>query len=338
MKVITALAVLVIAAAATTVVALQSGDRSADAAPTIVAAQTPTGCEPGQAPAKDYGQRPPEDHLSYATTPVLLGCLAIPGEQSVQLVGYRLASRHGRPLCIDRVNPVTARASGGCGSDRMPGSAAIDATASTHDELGPSLVSGAVDPSADTVVVRYELDGQLREQRAAVLTVRDPRLLQAIEVDGPIGQYLAQVPSGARGVGVEARDAQGRPLDVAFFSGFPAATGKGRACLSRPQITDVRLVGPARTEHTSRLRVAVRYPAGRVTSVAATIFVEGDTARAKLTQTQSTQVVTLPLRFERRGLLAVDVTADGRPADRQACSSASLPRAAAPSTIAVRVR
>ena len=251
---------------------------------------------------------------------MLLGCLAVPGAQSFQLVGYRLASRHGRLLCIDLTRPLVKPREV---ADRpvywMTQQSTPPSPRTTSWD--PSLVSGAVDPSATTVVVRYELDGQLREQPAAVLVVRDPRILQTIEVDEPMGHYLAEVPSGARGVGVEARDGRGRPLGVAFFSGFPAATGQGRACSSRPQITDVRLVEPARKGSVSRLRVTVCYPAGRVTSVAATTFVQQNTTRTKLTQTQQgARVVTLPLRFDRRRLLAVDVTAHGLPADNQAAA------------------
>ena len=64
MKVITALAVLLIAAAASVFVALQPGDRSAQATANIVGGtQTSTGCEPGQAPAQDDGERSPEDDM-----------------------------------------------------------------------------------------------------------------------------------------------------------------------------------------------------------------------------------------------------------------------------------
>jgi hypothetical protein len=171
--------------------------------------------------------------------------------------------------------------------------------------------------------------------------VRDRGVLRTIGVREPFGRYLAEVPSGARGASAEALGARGRKLGLAFFPGFRGPVGDGRPCYSRPRVARLRLLGTARVDETSRLRIVASYPAGYISSI--DVNVGGRSrAHADLVETRprragGRRVVTLPVSFPRRGTVGVDVTAEGVPLSRR-CGARPLLRHSATKTLVVRVR
>jgi hypothetical protein len=171
--------------------------------------------------------------------------------------------------------------------------------------------------------------------------VRDRELLRAIDARKPFGRYLAEVPRGARAATAEALDARGRSLGLAFFPGFRGPVGQGRACYGRPHIAALQLLGPARAGRRSRVRVVARYRAGYIASVEAAVAGAGrilaDLVRPRMRRAGGRRVVTLPVRFGRRGTVAVDVTAEGLPLSRR-CGRQPQLRSSDPKTLVVRVR
>lgn len=103
----------------------------------------------------------------------------------------------------------------------------------------------------------------------------------------------------------------------------------------------MRLLGPARAGETSRLRIVATYPGGHIGSI--DVYVSGTShAHAELVQTTprragGRRVVTLPVRFTHRGVVGVDVTADGVPLRRR-CGTRPLLRRSVTKTLVVRVR
>ena len=297
-------------------------------------------CQPGSVPTHRYGERPPEEFFRYATRPVVIGCAALRSGRRFELVGYQLARGNHSALCIDE-NELATGIGGGCGSNLVHGGGAIDAGGSMRSGGRPIVVSGALAPSVRRVVVRYELGGRLHRTAAVVVRVREPALLQAIDVRRPFGRYLAEVPRGARAVTAEARSLRGRRLGLAFFEGFRGPVGEARACYRRPRITSLRLLAPARAGRGNRVRVAASYPGGYIGSVEAAVSRQG-TAHADLVpvrprQAGSRRIVQMPVRFKRRGTTAIDVTAEGLPLSRR-CGKAPPLRKSPPKTLVVRVR
>jgi hypothetical protein len=294
-------------------------------------------CRPGAEPSLPYGERPPEPGFRYGTRPIVIGCAELPSGRRFELVGYRL--RHGAhtSLCIDDYDLTTGVRSG-CGTN-LVADGVIDATSSTRSRGRPSVVAGAVSPSMATVLIHFELDGRLREQPAALVMVRRRSLLRAIHVRKPFGRYLAEVPPRARAVSAEAHGARGLTRGLAFFPGFGNAIGEARACYSRPRIAGLRLLGPARAEATSRLRVVATYPGGLIGSIDVTVAgrsrVHADLAPSP--RQDPRRFVTVPVPFSHSGTVGIDVTADGVPVSPR-CGDRPVLRQSAPKTLAVRVR
>ena len=132
---------------------------------------------------------------------------------TIELVGDQLRAR-GASLCIDSLEPDGT--THGCGSNAVLGGGAIDATSS------------------------------VRDGEAKLVRVRDRVLLRRLEVSGPFGRNLAELPPGGRAVQVEARDARGRRLGVAGFEQFGQPEGEGRPCLGLPTVERVRVLGTRR--------------------------------------------------------------------------------------------
>lgn len=297
-------------------------------------------CRPGAEPTQPFGERPPEEFLRYGTRPIVIGCVALPSGRRFELVGYQLGRGDRRSLCIDHYDFESGQ-SWGCGSNLVLGGGAISATSAAGFLGRPYVVSGTVTPSVARVVVRSEIRGTLRRHRAVAAMVRDRELLRAIAVRKPFGRYLAEVPRGARAASAEGFDARGRTLGLAFFPGFRGPVGQGRACYGRPRIASLRLLEPASAGHRGRVRVVARYRGGYIGSVDVAVS-RGGTVHADLVPTRPRQaggrrVVTLPVRFTRRGTVAVDVTAEGLPLSRR-CGKTPPLRRSATKTLTVRVR
>jgi hypothetical protein len=325
------LAGLVVAAAA---VAPGTGRSQAESSD-IVSAQQPA-CRVGGAPTHPYGETPPEDFLRYATRPVVIRCAELASGRRFELVGYQLGRGERSSLCIDQYDFSTG-VTWGCGSNVVHGGGAIDATSREQTAGHVPVVAGTVAASVARVVVRSEIDGRLRQHATALVRVRDPELLDAIGVRRPFGRYLAEVPAAARAATAEAQGARGRTLGLAFFPGFRAPVGEGRACYSRPRVARLRLLDPARVGRRSRLRIAGSYPGGYIGSV--DVSVSGRfRVHADLAQSAGQPVVvTLPVGFKRRGATAIDVTAEGVPLSRR-CGARAVLRRSAAKTLIVRVR
>jgi hypothetical protein len=297
-------------------------------------------CNVGGSPTHPYGDRPPEEFLRYHTPPVVIGCAELGSGRRFELVGYQLG-RHGRSsLCVDQYDFETG-VTWGCGSNAVSGGGAIDATSREHTAGRVPVVAGTTTPAVARVVVRSEVDGRLRRHPAALVHVRDGELLRTIGVRKAFGRYLAEVPSGARGASADALGARGRKLGLAFFPGFRAAIGEGRPCYSRPRVARLRLLGLARVDETSRLRIVATYPRGYIGSIDVNVGRKSAT-HADLVETSprragSRRVVTLPVSFTDRGTVGIDVTADGLPLSRR-CGARPLLRHSATKTLVVRVR
>jgi hypothetical protein len=297
-------------------------------------------CRVGSAPTHDYGQQPPEKFLRYGTRPIVIGCATLASGRRLELVGYQLGRGEASSLCIDHYD-FESGVGWGCGTNLVFGGRAVDATSKMRLPRRPDVVSGSLSPSVATVVVRSEIAGRLRRHPAVAVTVRGRKLLRAIAVRRPFGRYLAEVPRGARAATAEALDARGRSLGLAFFPGFRGPVGQGRACYGRPRIAGLRLLEPARAGRRSRVRVVARYRGGYIASVEAAVGGEGrvhaDLVRPRARRAGGRRVVTLPVRFERRGTVGVDVTAEGVPLSRR-CGKNPPSRRSDPKNLVVRVR
>jgi hypothetical protein len=295
-------------------------------------------CRAGSEPTQRYGDGPPETSLRYVTRPIVIGCSTLPSGRRFELVGYQLGRGKRSSLCIDEYDYAT-QTSSGCGSNVVRDVGAIDATSVTRAAAGPAVVAGTVSGAVTRVVVHLELGGRLQRESAGLVRVRDRALLRAIAVDRPFGRYLAEVKPGSRAVTAEAFDARPRTLGIAFFDGFRAAIGEGRACYTRPRVARLRLLEPA-TVGKNRLRVVASYPRGSIGSIDVGVGgrarIHADLAPARTLRERRRRVVTLPIDFGRRGTLGIDVTAEGVPLNKR-CSSGPLRRSAT-RTLFVRVR
>ena len=293
-------------------------------------------CDIGGAPTRPYGEHPPERFLRYGTRPTVIGCAALPNGRRFELVGYQLGRGERTSLCIDHYD-FDSGVTWGCGSDRVYGGGAIDATSTDRTPGHLPVVAGTAAARVARVVVRSEIDGRLRRHESALVRVRDPKLLRAIGVRRPFGRYLAEVPAGARAATAEARGARGRTLGLAFFPGFREPVREGRECYSQPRVARLRLLDPPRVRRASRLRIVARYPGGSIGSVDVGVsgrsLVHADLAP----NATGRHVVTLPVRFMRRGPAGIDVTADGVPLS-QRCGPRAVLRQSAAKTLVVRVR
>jgi hypothetical protein len=296
-------------------------------------------CDLGGAPTHPYGDRPPEEFLRYRSRPVVIGCAELASGRRFELVGYQLGRGERRSLCVDQYD-FEMGVSWGCGSNLVRGGA-IDATSRQQTTGHVPVVAGTTAPSVARVVVRSEVDGRVRRHPAALVHVRDRALLRTIGVRKAFGRYLAEVPQGARGASAEALGPRGRKLGLAFFPGFRGPVGEGRACYSQPRVTRLRLLGLPRVDEKRRLRIVATYPGGYIGSIDVSVSGRGG-AHADLGETSprragGRRAVTLPVRFKRRGVVGVDVTADGLPLSRR-CGARPLPRRSATKTLVVRVR
>lgn len=331
----TALWLLTVAAAATTVVgltgaSLPGGDGARGAAV--------TGCTPGSQPARAYGERPPEPGFVYATRPVVLGCASLSSGARVEVVGYRFGRPGRSSLCID-INDLGRRGGGGCGSDRIPYGDAIGAGGFSAGVRGPLRLTGTTARIVTRVLVRWERSRRLRARPAALVRVRTPALLASLHVRRAFGIYVAEVPRGARAVSAEGRDARGRARGLAFFAGFRGPAGAGQRCFTRPRITGLRALGTARARRTVWVRARVSYVRGRTTSIrfdsprgAGGI---ADLVPAPARRGVERRAVTVPLRFDRRGRVLLSAVAEGLPRDRR-CGL--LVRRSTPRELALSVR
>ena len=325
-------------------VALRGGGFAANAtrgeASRGVAFAAQTNCDVGGAPTQPYEEHPPEGFLRYGTPPVVIGCAVLPSGRRFELVGYQLGRGEHASLCIDQYDFETG-VGWGCGSNLVRGGGAVDATSRQHSAGHVPVVAGTVLPSVRGVVVRSEIDGRLRQHASALVKVSDRELLRTIGVGRAFGRYLAEVPAGARAASAEARGAGGRTLGFGFFPGFRGPVGEGRTCYGRPRVVRVRLLDPARVGRESRLRVVARYRKGYIGSIEVNVSGRGG-AHADLVPTTprragGRRVVTLPVRFTRRGPVGVDVTAEGLPLSGT-CGARAVLRRSAPKTLVVRVR
>ena len=297
-------------------------------------------CDIGGSPTRPYGDRPPEGFLRYGTRPVVIGCAELASGRRFELVGYQHRRGERSSLCVDHYDFETG-VTWGCGSNVVHGGGAIDATSREQTAGHVPVVAGTTARSVARVVVRSEVDGRLRRHPAVVVKVRDRELLRTIGVRKAFARYLAEVPQGARGASAEALGARGRALGLAFFPGFRGPVGEGRPCYSRPRVTRLRLLGSARVNETSQLRIVATYPGGYIGSIETNVGGRGG-AHADLVQTSprragGRRVVTLPVRFTRRGAVGLDVTAEGLPLSRR-CGKRPPLRRSAPKTLVVRVR
>src|SRR4051812_18186496 len=147
-------------------------------------AAAPNHCRVGGVPTHDYGERPPESFLRYATRPVVIGCPVLRSGRRLELVGYQLGRTDDTALCIDHYD-VDSRLTWGCGTNSVVGGGPVDATEKTILPQRPDVVAGTVSASVATVVVRFEIGGRLHRHPAVVVAVRSPRLLRAIAVAKP---------------------------------------------------------------------------------------------------------------------------------------------------------
>jgi hypothetical protein len=298
-----------------------------------------TDCDVGGAPTHPYGERPPEGSLRYSTRPVVIGCTELASGRGFELVGYQLGRGERSELCIDQYDFETG-VSWGCGSNVVHAGGAIDGTSRERTAGHVPVVAGTVAGIVARVVVRSEVDGRLRRHPPALVRVRDRELLRMIDVRKAFGRYLAEVPAGARAATAEALGARGRTLGLAFFPGFRGPVGEGRACYSRPRIARMRLLDPARVAQESRLRIVATYPGGYIGSMDVNVGGRGgahaDLVHARPRRAGGRRVVTLPVGFTRRGIVAVDVTAEGLPLSPR-CNTGPI-RHSAPKTLVVRVR
>jgi hypothetical protein len=324
----------------TGVLAPVSGSGDSEARLSQAGAEPPGDCRVGGAPTQPYGEHPPEGFLRYGTRPVVIGCAELASGRRFELVGYQLGRGERTELCIDQYDFETG-ISWGCGSNLVRSGAAIEATSVERTAGHVPVVAGTITPSVARVVVRSEIHGRLRRHAAAVVRVRNRELLRTIDVRKPFGRYLAEVPSGARAASAEARGAHGRTLGLAFFPGFRGPVGEGRACYRRPRVTRLRLLEPARVARTSRLRVVANYRGGSIGSFEVSLggrpSVRADLAAPPTLSDGGRRVVTLPVRFARRGFVAIDVTAEGLPLSRR-CGTTPVPRRSELRTLGVRVR
>jgi hypothetical protein len=297
-------------------------------------------CRVGGAPTHDYGEQPPEGFLRYGTRPAVIGCATLASGRRLELVGYQQGRGEHTSLCIDHYD-FDSGVSWGCGSNVVFGGGSINATSKMRLPRRPDVVSGTLSASVARVVVRSEIAGRLRRHPVVAVRVRGRKLLRAIAVGKPFGRYLAEVPRGARAATAEALDARGRSLGLAFFPGFRGPVGQGRACYGRPHIARLRLFEPARAGRRSRVRVVARYRGGYIASVDAAVGGEGrvhaDLVRPATRRAGGRRLVTLPVRFGRRGTVGVDVTAEGVPLS-QRCGEHPPPRRSDAKTLVVRVR
>lgn len=298
------------------------------------------GCHQGQAPSSGaYGELPPEGSLRYRTRPVVIGCGRLSGGRRFELVGYRLGSRKRSRLCIDVLYPESGESSG-CGTNRVQGGGAIDATGVTRVAGRPATVTGATRGHVARVTVRYELRRTMRKTPAALVIVRDPDVLQAVRVGKAFGLYLAEVPAKARAVSAQARGRSGDAIGVGYFDAFPGPVGQGRRCHARPSVAHLRLGAPARAGKPNTISFLVRYPGGYIGS--ADVRADRGIVHADLLpfngRGEARRKVTLPLRFERRGTFGVDVTVEGHPVALKRCGEDGQLRKSAPKTLVVRVR
>jgi hypothetical protein len=295
-------------------------------------------CQLGESPTQPYGDRPPEAFLRYDTPPVVIGCAKLPSGRRFELVGYQL--RHGErsELCVDHYDFETGVTSG-CGSNVVHGGGAIGATEKTAGHV--PIVAGTTSPSVARVVVRSEVEGRLRRHPAVLVKMRDRELLRTIGVRKAFGRYLAEVPQGVRAVSAEALGARGRTLGLAFFPGFRGPVGEGRACYGQPRVERLRLLGRARVDKTSQLRIVATYPGGYIGSVDVAVGgrgrVHADLVDASPRRAGGRRVVTLPVAFTHRGAVGVDVTAEGLPLSKR-CGGRPPLRRSGPKTLVVRVR
>jgi hypothetical protein len=301
-----------------------------------VAGQAPE-CRVGAEPTQPYGERPPETFLRYVTRPVVIACATLPSGRRFELVGYQLGRGQRSSLCIDQYDFSTGVGSG-CGSNVVRGGGHIDAGSVTRGATGPAVVSGTLSGSVGRVVVRSEVGGRLRRHGVALVRIRDRAVLDAIRVGRPFGRYVAEVPPRARAVTADAVRPRRGSLGLAFFEGFRSAIGEARACYTRPRVARLRLLEPARVGSINRLHVIASYPAGYVTSVDVNIGgksrIHADLAPTSSPREGGRRVVTLPVRFTRRGATGIDVTAEGVPLSGR-CGERPVLRTSSPKTLVV---
>jgi hypothetical protein len=297
-------------------------------------------CEVGGSPTHPYGNRPPEAFLRYGTRPVVIGCAELASGRRFELVGYQLRRGDQGSLCVDHYDFETG-VTWGCGSNLVRGGGAIDATSTDRTTGHVPVVAGTTAPSVARVVVRSEVDGRLRRHPAVTVSVRDRELLRKISVRKSFGRYLAEVPQGARGASAEALGARGRTLGLAFFPGFRGPVGEGRRCYSQPRVARLRLLGRARVDETSQVRVVAIYRGGYIGSIDVSVGgrrgPHADLVETNPRRAGGRRVVTLPVRFTRPGVIGLDVTAEGFPLSRR-CGDRPPLRHSAPKTLAVQVR
>ena len=277
-----------------------------------------------------YRERPPEPGAKYVTRPVVLGCGKLVSGRRVRFVGYQLRLKR-TALCIDVVEIATGRRAG-CGTNEVFGGGALDAR-STSTKSGRSRIGGGTGSSVSRVSVRYELDGRLEDTRALLVRVGDPKLLRAIRVQRPFGQYLAEVPANARAVFAYGEDAQGHRVGAAFFDRFGLPIGEGRRCQSLLRIESLRLIGHRRASAPAALEVRISYPHGSALSVEVTQGARIQHADL-VPSSRARRTVRLPVQLDAGHQTLFDVTAEGIPRDLHRCDSAT--RRSAPRTLIVR--
>ncbi len=158
-------------------------------------------CEPGSERASRVLRRA-----------VVLGCARAPDGTR-----FRLVTRDGRCLVLQGL-PRGERACGVAPGRRDPrlraalgGAVFVRLSPRSRTEL-----YGEARPDVRRVTVRFRHRGRMRERRAALLEVRDPRALSAARLSARFGYFVAFVPAGARAVVAEAHG-RGRRLGSLRF-------------------------------------------------------------------------------------------------------------------------
>jgi hypothetical protein len=149
------------------------------------------------------------------TDKLVLACTTTPNGQRIELVGYRigLPGEHSQ-LCIELVRVPEGHASG-CGSAR--GADGIAVHSFSFGAGLPRRLTGAATRRARAIRFHYRHRGQVAWQHTTAISLHSPTLAR-LGVRQPFAYWIADLPSGAQPLRVEARagggvlaSAPGRP-------------------------------------------------------------------------------------------------------------------------------
>lgn len=158
-------------------------------------------------------------------TPVVLGVARLPVTGRVEVVGYTMRGFQGRGtlLCVDLVLPNGSKG-GACSRDVPARASGLGGTGDSRNSRAPKLATGAAEPEAHSVEVRFRRDGSDVTRRAVLVSVTAK--VTARLGTRPFGYYLAEVPSSVRSFVAVARTQRG---DVLWRARFPPSTARNRS-------------------------------------------------------------------------------------------------------------